>query len=56
MRTASLLGAVACGFLLASAAPAWADAGVPAKYRGTVKKALDWLVKRQNQRDGGDTE
>ena len=52
MRTASLLGAVACGFLLASTAPAWADAGVPAKYRPTVKKALDWLVKRQNQRDG----
>jgi len=52
MRTASLLGAVACGFLLASAPPTQADAGVPAKYRDTVKKGLDWLVKQQNQRDG----
>lgn len=52
MRTAYLLGALAGGFMLLNASPALADAGVPAKYRPTIKKGLDWLVNQQNKRTG----
>ncbi len=49
MRSLSLLGLVA---LLVGATSVQADAGVPAKYRPTVQKALKWLVDQQNKRDG----
>ena len=52
MRTGCVLGALACGTLLLGETAARADGGVPVKYRPTVKKALDWLVRQQNRRDG----
>src|SRR5687768_13346383 len=52
MRSLPVLGALAtCGLLL-SGTPTFADAGVPAKYRPTVNKALKWLVDQQNKRTG----
>ncbi len=52
MRSGTLLGALACVSLLLVVPSARADAGVPAKYRPTVKKALDWMASQQDRRDG----
>src|SRR5438128_1114211 len=52
MRKLPMLGALTCLALFAGATGARADAGVPAKYRPTVRKALQWLVAQQNKRTG----
>src|SRR4051812_48841355 len=49
MRRLSVLAAAACGLLL-PAVPA--PAQVPAKYKPTINKGLEWLAKSQNQRTG----
>src|SRR5262245_52663770 len=50
MRPRSVLVALACG-LLAPGGPA-ARAQVPARYKPTIQKGLDWLAKHQNPRSG----
>jgi hypothetical protein len=44
------LFALAALWLIFTARPATAQ--IPAKYKPTIKKGLDWLVKNQNQRSG----
>src|SRR5262245_25026543 len=52
MRKLSVLGALTCMSLFLGASGVRADAGVPAKYRPMVQKALKWLVDQQNKRTG----
>src|SRR5262245_52690397 len=52
MRKLTVLGALTCLALFAGASGARAGAGVPAKYRPMVRKALQWLVAQQNTRTG----
>jgi hypothetical protein len=52
MRSLTVLGAIACAGLLLSGNALFADAGIPIKYRKTVKDGLNWLVDQQNKRDG----
>ena len=50
MRPPSVLGALACSLLVVSASAALA--GVPARYKPSIKKGLDYLARSQNQRTG----
>src|SRR5437667_10663644 len=50
MRTPSVFAALGCT-LLALNAPA-VRAQVPAKYKLTIQKGLDWLARHQNPRTG----
>ena len=50
MRTPSVFTALACA-LLALSGPA-VRAQIPAKYKPTIQKGLDWLARHQNPRTG----